>query len=213
MSGSSRETIRRLGKAIDAKTRALYLETIGNPRLNVPDLEASRGRPRHGIPLDRGQYLWRGGLPLPPHRTRGRHRHPLRHQMDRRARHLDRRRDRRRRTVRLGEREVPALHRTEPRVSRIEVLGSVRSQSQFGNIAFIIRARVEQLRDLGACLRPSTPSSSCRGWRPSRSAWSATVPERPAACPVAGGAPEGRLGLVSGLAPAPVPRTGKAVPP
>lgn len=36
-----------------------------------------------------------------------------------------------------------------------EILGRVSgSGSPFGNIAFIIRARVEQLRDLGACLSP-----------------------------------------------------------
>jgi len=39
-------------KLIDAKTKALYVETIGNPRLNVPDLEAIAVVAHdHGIPL------------------------------------------------------------------------------------------------------------------------------------------------------------------
>ena len=39
-------------KAIDARTRALYVETIGNPRFNVPDFEAlAKVAHDHGIPL------------------------------------------------------------------------------------------------------------------------------------------------------------------
>ena len=39
-------------KAIDARTRALYVETIGNPRFNVPDFEAlAKIAHDHGIPL------------------------------------------------------------------------------------------------------------------------------------------------------------------
>ena len=39
-------------KLIDEKTKAIYVETIGNPRLNVADLEVlSQVAHRHGIPL------------------------------------------------------------------------------------------------------------------------------------------------------------------
>ena len=39
-------------KAIDANTKALYVETIGNPRFNIPDLEAlARVAHEAGIPL------------------------------------------------------------------------------------------------------------------------------------------------------------------
>ena len=44
-------------KAITPKTRALYIETIGNPKLDVPDFEAhcqNRARGRH--PARRGQH-------------------------------------------------------------------------------------------------------------------------------------------------------------
>jgi O-acetylhomoserine (thiol)-lyase len=39
-------------KAIDGKTKAVYLETIGNPRLDVPDFEAiSKIAHKHGVPV------------------------------------------------------------------------------------------------------------------------------------------------------------------
>jgi O-acetylhomoserine/O-acetylserine sulfhydrylase len=56
---------------IDEKTKAIYLETIGNPEFNVPDFEAIvrlAEKQRHSG--DRGQYLWGRWLPLPPHRLR-----------------------------------------------------------------------------------------------------------------------------------------------
>jgi O-acetylhomoserine (thiol)-lyase len=39
-------------KAIDGKTKAVYLETIGNPRLDVPDFEAiAKIAHKHGVPV------------------------------------------------------------------------------------------------------------------------------------------------------------------
>ncbi|HEX7612491.1 MAG TPA: O-acetylhomoserine aminocarboxypropyltransferase/cysteine synthase family protein, partial [Candidatus Limnocylindrales bacterium] len=39
-------------KAIDSKTKAVYLETIGNPRLDVPDFEAIAAiAHKHGVPV------------------------------------------------------------------------------------------------------------------------------------------------------------------
>ncbi len=41
-----------INSLIDEKTKAIYLETIGNPEFNVPDFEAiARVAERHGIPL------------------------------------------------------------------------------------------------------------------------------------------------------------------
>ena len=78
-----------------AATRVLYGETIGNPRINVLDI-AGRGRyrPRARAAADHRQHL-RHALSLPADRARRRYRGPLRHQVHRRARHLDRRRHRR----------------------------------------------------------------------------------------------------------------------
>lgn len=53
-------------KCIDEKTKAVYLETIGNPRFNIPDFEAIAAiAKKHGIPLivdntfGAGGYLFR----------------------------------------------------------------------------------------------------------------------------------------------------------
>lgn len=53
-------------KLIDAKTKAIYLETIGNPEFNIPDFEAIAGlAKKHDIPLivdntfGAGGYLFR----------------------------------------------------------------------------------------------------------------------------------------------------------
>ena len=61
--GDKVESFERL---IDDKTKALYLETIGNPEFNVPDFEAfARVAEKHGIPLvvdntfGAGGYLFR----------------------------------------------------------------------------------------------------------------------------------------------------------
>lgn len=41
-----------LGAAIDEKTKAVYVESIGNPRYNIPDLEAiAKIAHEHGVPL------------------------------------------------------------------------------------------------------------------------------------------------------------------
>jgi O-acetylhomoserine (thiol)-lyase len=53
-------------KQIDANTKALYIETIGNPRFNIPDFEAIAAiAKKHGVPLivdntfGAGGYLFR----------------------------------------------------------------------------------------------------------------------------------------------------------
>jgi O-acetylhomoserine/O-acetylserine sulfhydrylase len=41
-----------LGAAIDENTKAVYVESIGNPRYNIPDLEAiAKVAHEHGVPL------------------------------------------------------------------------------------------------------------------------------------------------------------------
>ena len=85
-------------------------------------------RPRPRDPPRGGQHLRGRRLHLPPHRLRRRHRRRLGHQVDRRPRHLDRRRDRGRRQVRLGQREVPRVHRARPRLPRPQLLGDLRPE-------------------------------------------------------------------------------------
>ena len=73
----------------------LYVETIGNPRFNVPDLEAlAKVAHDNGIPLVVDNTFGAAGYTCPAHRPRRGHRGGLGHQVDRRPRHLDRRGDR-----------------------------------------------------------------------------------------------------------------------
>ena len=61
-------------RAITPKTRVLYGETIGNPRINVLDIEAvGRDRPRGRRAADDRQHL-RHALSLPADRARRRYR-------------------------------------------------------------------------------------------------------------------------------------------
>jgi O-acetylhomoserine/O-acetylserine sulfhydrylase len=81
-----------LKKAIDAKTKAVYIESIGNPRYNVPDIDAiAKVAHEAGVPLvvsrtseprnlligTGRQHLWGWRLLHPAHQARCRHRRPL----------------------------------------------------------------------------------------------------------------------------------------
>ena len=60
----------------------------------------------------------------------------------------------------------------------------MRYAETFGNFAFIMKARVETMRDLGPALSPFNASCSSRASRPCRSAWTATstTPARSPRC-------------------------------
>jgi O-acetylhomoserine/O-acetylserine sulfhydrylase len=142
-------------KAIDSRTRAIYVESIGNPRFNVPDLDAlSKLAHDNGIPLvvdntfgcagyicrpiDHGADIvvasatkWIGG-----HGTSiggvivdaGR---------------FD-----------WGNGKFPVFTEPAPGYHGLNFWETFGPKGPFGNIAFIIRARVEGLRDFGPCLSP-----------------------------------------------------------
>ena len=100
-------------RAIRPNTRAVYGETLGNPLVNVFDIEAvarhrARARPAAG-------HRQHGGQPLPvqPLRLRRRHRGAQRHQVPGRPRHDDGRRGGGVGQVRLGQRRWRA--RSSPR--------------------------------------------------------------------------------------------------
>ena len=83
--------------AVQDNTKAFFGETLPNPKNNVidiPGIAAIAHRRQHGS----------DAVPVPPARARGRHRRPLRHQVHRRSRHVDRWRNRRRRDLRLRQR-------------------------------------------------------------------------------------------------------------
>ncbi len=98
------------GPAIDERTKAVFFETIGNPRLDVHDIRAIADVAHaKGVPV----LIDNTFAPLldQAHRARRRHRHPLGHQVDRRPRDVDRRHRRRQRQLRLGGLgPVPGVH-------------------------------------------------------------------------------------------------------
>jgi len=142
-------------RAIDERTKALYVETIGNPAFNVPDFEAlAEVAHSNGIPLivdntfGCGGYLCRPidyGADVIVHSTTkwiGGHGTSIGGAIID-AGKFD-----------WGNGKFPMF--TEPSegyhgMKFWEVFGP---DGPFGNIAFIIRARVEGLRDLGPCQSP-----------------------------------------------------------
>ena len=105
-------------RALSGKTKAIYAETVGNPLNNILDLEAVAAVANEaGVPLVIDN-TFASPLPVPPHGLRRRYRHALRHQVHRRARHLDRWGAGRIGPVRLDQRQVPRHDRTVQGLSR-----------------------------------------------------------------------------------------------
>ncbi len=141
--------------AIDENTKAIYIETIGNPQFNIPDFEAIAAiAKKNDIPLvvdntfGAGGYLFR----------------PLEHGANIVVESATKWIGGHGTTIggvivdggnfNWGNGKFPSF--TEPSegyhgLKYWEVFGA---DSQFGNIAFIIRARVEGLRDYGTALSP-----------------------------------------------------------
>ena len=142
-------------KLIDSKTKAIYLETIGNPRFNIPDFDAIAAvAKRNGLPLIVDNTFGAAGFLF----------RPIEHGANIVVESA---------TKWIGGHgtsiggvivdggnfnwangKFPQF--TEPSegyhgLKFWEVFGS---ESPFGNIAFIIRARVEGLRDYGSSLSP-----------------------------------------------------------
>ncbi|HEY6951062.1 MAG TPA: O-acetylhomoserine aminocarboxypropyltransferase/cysteine synthase [Bacteroidota bacterium] len=150
--GDSPEDFRRL---IDKKTKALYVESIGNPRLNIPDFESiARVAHENGIPLivdntfGAGGYLCRPieyGADIVVHSATkwiGGHGTSIGGVIVDSGK------------FNWGNGNFPVFTEPSPGYHGLKFWEVFGSGSQFGNIAFIIRARVEQLRDIGACLSP-----------------------------------------------------------
>ena len=142
-------------KLIDARTRALYVETLGNPRFNVPDYEAlAKVAHDHGIPLIVDNTFGAGGYTC----------RPLEHGADIVVESATKwigghgtsiggvivdsgRFD-------WGNGKFPVFTEPAPGYHGLNFWETFGPKSPFGNIAFIIRARVEGLRDFGPCLSP-----------------------------------------------------------
>ncbi|HYW75162.1 MAG TPA: O-acetylhomoserine aminocarboxypropyltransferase/cysteine synthase [Gammaproteobacteria bacterium] len=140
---------------IDEQTRALYVETIGNPGFNVPDFERLSAIARkHGVPLivdntfGAGGYLCRpiehGADIVVASATKwiGGHGNSIGGVIVDAGR-FD-----------WGNGRFPLFTDPSPSYHGLNFWETFGAGSDFGNIAFIIRARVEGLRDLGPALSP-----------------------------------------------------------
>jgi O-acetylhomoserine/O-acetylserine sulfhydrylase len=140
---------------IDAKTKAIYLETIGNPGFNIPDFEKiAKIAQKHQIPLIVDNTFGAGGYLF----------QPLKHGANVVVESATKWIGGHGTSIggvivdggnfNWGNGKFPQF--TEPSegyhgLKFWEVFGS---EGPFGNIAFIIRARVEGLRDYGPAISP-----------------------------------------------------------
>lgn len=140
---------------IDDRTKALYLETIGNPELNVPDFEAIAAvAKKHDIPLivdntfGAGGYLFRpiehGASVVVASATKwiGGHGTSLGGIIVDSG------------TFNWGNGKFPSFTKPSESYHGLVFADVFGVNGPFGNIAFNIRARVEGLRDWGNALSP-----------------------------------------------------------
>ena len=151
-----------------------------------------------GLPLHRRQHR-ADAVPVPPVRARRRHRGALGHQVHRRPRHLDRRRHRRRRQLRLGRARRPV-----PRADRARTAPTTAScgPRRSANLAFIIRARTVLLRNTGAATTPDELLAVPPGPGDAAPAHGAAQRERPEGRGVPRRPRRGRLGELPRACPA-----------
>lgn len=142
-------------KLIDDKTKAIYIEVIGNPRLNIPDIEAiAKVAHKHGIPLVVDNTFGAGGYLV----------RPIEHGADIVTHSATKWIGGHGTSIggvivdsgkfNWGNGKFPIFTEPSPGYHGLKFWEVFGSNGPFGNIAFIIRARVEGLRDLGPALSP-----------------------------------------------------------
>ena len=142
-------------KLIDDKTKALYVETIGNPSFNIPDFEKlSAVAQKNGLPLivdntfGAGGYLFRpleyGANVVVESATKwiGGHGTSIGGLIVDGG------------NFNWNNGKFPLLTEPSEGYHGLKYWETFGAESPFGNIAFIIRARVEILRDFGPSLSP-----------------------------------------------------------
>jgi O-acetylhomoserine (thiol)-lyase len=142
-------------KQIDENTKAVYIESIGNPKLNIPDFERIADvAHRNGVPLIVDNTFGAAGYLV----------RPIEHGADIVVQsatkwigghgtsiggvivdsgNFD-----------WGNGKFPLFTEPSPGYHGLNFNEVFGKGSQFGNIAYIIRARVEGLRDFGPCVSP-----------------------------------------------------------
>lgn len=142
-------------KLIDKKTKALYIETIGNPRLNIPDFSSlSKLAHNYGIPLIVDNTFGAAGFLA----------NPIAHGADIIVASATKWIGGHGTSIGgiivdsgkfdWGNGNFPIFTEPSPGYHNLNFWEVFGKDSSFGNIAFIIRARVEGLRDLGPALSP-----------------------------------------------------------
>jgi O-acetylhomoserine/O-acetylserine sulfhydrylase len=142
-------------KLIDNKTKAIYLETIGNPRFNIPDFDAIAAiAKKHDVPLvvdntfGAGGYLFRpiehGANIVVESATKwiGGHGTSIGGVIVDAG------------NFNWANGKFPQFTEPSEGYHGLKFWDVFGAPGPFGNIAFIIRARVEGLRDYGASLSP-----------------------------------------------------------
>ncbi len=142
-------------KHIDEKTKALYLETIGNPRYNIPDFEAIAAiAQKHDIPLIVDNTFGAGGYLI----------RPLEHGANIVVESATKWIGGHGTSIggviidggnfNWGNGKFPQFTEQSDGYHGMKFWEVFGESSPFGNIAFAIRARVEGLRDYGPALSP-----------------------------------------------------------
>ena len=142
-------------KLIDSKTKAIYLETIGNPRFNIPDFDAIAAvAKKHDIPLvvdntfGAGGYLFRpiehGANIVVESATKwiGGHGTSIGGVIVDAG------------NFNWANGKFPQFTEPSEGYHGLKFWDVFGTPGPFGNIAFIIRARVEGLRDYGSIIKP-----------------------------------------------------------
>ncbi len=140
---------------IDGKTKALYIESIANPKLNIPDFESIvKIAHNHGIPVIVDNTFGAAGFLARPFdygadiitasatKWIGGHGTSIGGVIVDSGR------------FNWGNGNFPIFTEPNPGYHGLKFWDVFGEGSQFGNIAFIIRARVEGLRDLGPAISP-----------------------------------------------------------
>ena len=140
---------------IDENTKALYIETIGNPTLNVPDFEKiAEVAKKHNIPLIVDNTFGAGGYLFVPLK------HGANIVVESATKWIGGHGSSLGGVIVDGGNfdwsngKFPSLSEPNESYHGLKFTDVFGVGSQFGNIAFIIKARVEGLRDFGSSIAP-----------------------------------------------------------
>jgi O-acetylhomoserine (thiol)-lyase len=149
------DNVENFRQAIDEQTKAIYVESIGNPQFNIPDFVAlAQVAHENGIPLIVDNTFGCAGYLIRPidygadivvqsaTKWIGGHGTSIGGVIVDSGK------------FNWGSGKFPLFTQPAPGYQGLNFQEAFGPESPFGNIAFIIRARVEGLRDLGAALSP-----------------------------------------------------------